>query len=364
MKGVIKLGNIFGIKIEVHWTFFLLLLWVAILEVRQGSNLYRILFNEALILVLFLCVVLHELGHALMAKRFKIETQKIMLLPIGGVATLEKMPDKPIQELLVTLAGPAVNIIIALFLLLVVPLRNTFNFKAIVLEEILYTVSFESFLFYIFIANVMLVLFNLIPAFPMDGGRVLRAILSFKMSRLEATRIASGIGQGMAILFFVLGLFVNPFLILIAMFIFFGAYGENEMVKQQALLMGHTAEEAMLTDITILHSEDTIQKAIDKLLAGSEKDFVVMDNHQIMGILYHKDIIRNAVNPAISIKSVMNRDFSTVNSSTEITTVLERMAKDKTNYYPVTSNNELIGAIDLNNISEFILIKNKNRTLN
>jgi Zn-dependent protease len=298
------------------------------------------------------------LGHALTAKRFKIDTQKIMLLPIGGVATLEKMPDKPGQELLVALAGPAVNVVIAILLSLVIPLRSYFNFKDIVLEEMLYAVSFQNFLFYLFVANVMLVLFNLIPAFPMDGGRVLRALLSFKLGRVEATRIAAGIGQAMAFLFFALGLLFNPFLILIALFIFFGAYSENEMVKQDSLLKGHTAKDAMLRDITRLHAGDTVQKAIDRLLASSEKDFVVTEDDKIVGVLYQTDIIKNATDPSLLIRDVMHGTFKTVDITTEITKVLELMGKDRIDFYPVTYNDQLVGAIDKTNISEFILLKN------
>lgn len=364
MKGVLKLGSISGIKIEVHWTFTLLLIWVAFLEIQRGSDLNRILLNEVLIIVLFFCVVLHELGHALTAKRFNITTQKIMLLPIGGVATLEKMPEKPGQELLVALAGPAVNVVIALLLALVVPIKSYFNFDTVVLEEILYETTLQNFLFYLFVANVMLVVFNLIPAFPMDGGRVLRALLSFRLGHVKATKIASGIGQGLAVLFFILGLFFNPFLILIAFFIFFGAYGENQTVKQQSILAGHTVKDAMLRYITRLHPDDTLQKAIAILLAGSEKDFVVTDDNIIVGTLYHKDIIKNASKPSQLIRDVMQTDVTTVATTMEITKVLELFGKEKTNFFPVTIDRDLVGAIDMNNISEFILLKTTNELNN
>jgi Zn-dependent protease len=357
MKGVLKLGSVAGIKIEVHWTFTLLLLWVALIEFQQGADIGRIILNEALILILFVCVILHELGHALTAKRFNINTQKIMLLPIGGVATLEKMPEKPSQELLVAFAGPAVNVVIAILLAIAIPLRSYFNFDAVVLEEILYEPTFQNFLFYLFVANVMLVVFNLIPAFPMDGGRVLRALLSFKLGRVEATQIASGIGQGLAMLFFVLGLFFNSFLILIALFIFMGAYGENQMVQQQSILAGHTVKDAMMYYITRLHPEDTIQKAIDTLLAGSEKDFVVTDDNAIVGILYQKDILKNAAKLTQLIRDVMHTDFKTIEMTTAVVNVLELIGTEKTNFFPVTKNGELVGAIDMNNISEFILLK-------
>ncbi|TLP77281.1 site-2 protease family protein [Maribacter sp. ACAM166] len=357
MKGVLKLGSVSGIKIEVHWTFTLLLFWVAFLEIQQGSNLNRILLNEALIIVLFLCVILHELGHALTARRFGIKTKNIMLLPIGGVATLEKMPEKPTQELLVALAGPAVNIFIAFILFLVVPVRSYFNFDSIVLEELLYEPTLQNFLFYLFIANVMLVVFNLIPAFPMDGGRVLRALLSFKIGRVEATNIAASIGQGLAFIFLILGLFFNPFLILIALFIFFGAYGENQMVRQGALLKGYLVKDATLTNITKLRPDTSLEEVIAILLAGTEKDFVVLEKDNILGIVTQKDIIKHAKTPALLVGEIMQKTFQTVDASMEIFKVLEIIGKGKKSFFPVVENDKLVGAIDMTNISEFILLK-------
>ncbi len=357
MKGTLKLGSISGIKIEVHWTFTLLLIWVAFLEIQKGSDLNRIFLNEVLVLVLFLCVVLHELGHALTARRFKIKTEKIMLLPIGGLATLEKMPEKPSQELLVAIAGPAVNVVIAIVLALILPIQSYFNFDAVVLEEVLYEPTFQNFLFYVFIANVMLVLFNLIPAFPMDGGRVLRALLAFKLGRVEATKIAASIGQGLAILFFVIGLLFNPFLILIAFFIFIGAYGENQMVQRNSLLEGHLVKEATLTNITLLSPENSVQEVIDIILTGTEKDFMVVKNNKVLGIVTQKEIIKNAKNPSTLVRDIMDKDFKMVDASLEITKVLELIGKEKKSFFPVTMENELIGAVDMTNISEFILLK-------
>jgi Zn-dependent protease len=361
MKGVLKIGRVSGIKIEVHWTFTLLLIWVAFLEIQKGSDLNRILLNEALILVLFVCVILHELGHALTAKKFGVKTKNILLLPIGGVATLEKMPEKPAQELWIALAGPAVNVVIAILLLLVVPVRSYFNFDSIVLEEMLYEPTLQNFLFYLFIANVMLVVFNLIPAFPMDGGRVLRALLSFKLGRVTATDIAASIGQGLAFIFFVLGLFFNPFLILIALFIFLGAYGENQMVKQGDLLKGHLVKEATLTNITRLKPDNDLQEVIDILLAGTEKDFVVIENQKIIGILTQKDIIKNVKTPSVLVGDIMQKKFKTVDVSMEIMKVLQMIGKEKNNFYPVVENGQLVGAIDTTNISEFILLKTASR---
>ena len=357
MKGVLNLGSVSGIKIEVHWTFTLLLVWVVFLDLQRGGNTETALLNVALIVVLFLCVVLHELGHALTAKRFGIGTQKITLLPIGGVASLDKMPEKPGQELLVALAGPAVNVVIAIILSVVVPVRQYFSMDPTNIEQVLNAAGFQSFLFYLFIANVMLVVFNLIPAFPMDGGRVLRALLAYRMDRVKATSIAAGLGQILAVFFFMLGILFNPFLVLIALFIFIGAYGENQMVKQTSLLEGHIVKEAMLTNITLLHPENTIEEVVNVVLAGSEKDFVVVHNDTIVGVLYHKDIIKHARTPLLLVKEAMQSSFKAIDVLTELKKILDLIGKEKKSFFPVTKEGKLVGAIDMSNVSEFILLK-------
>ena len=358
MKGVLKLGSVAGIKIELHWTFTLLIAWVVFLDLQQGGDLVSSLFNVSLILILFLCVVLHELGHALTAKKYKIQTQRITLLPIGGVAMLDKMPDKPKQELLVALAGPAVNVVIALLLLLIVPIKSYLLLEPEEIEQFLNTTGSQSFLFYLFVANIMLVVFNSIPAFPMDGGRVLRALLAMTMDRVKATNIAAKTGQVFAVIFFILGLFFNPFLILIALFIFIGAYGENQMVRQTALLEGHKVKEAMLTNITLLEPENTVQEVVDILLSGTEKNFIVAQNNKIIGILYHKDILNNSKNRSLEVNEIMQKEFKTIEDADELKDIFDLITKEKRNFFAVTHNGVIAGAIDTSNIGEFILLKN------
>jgi Zn-dependent protease len=358
MKGVLKLGKIAGIRIEVHWTFTLLLIWVVFLDIQRGGTTNSALMNVILILLLFLCVILHELGHALTAKRFDIKTKKITLLPIGGVASLEKMPEKPEQELIVALAGPAVNVIIAMLLYLVVPMKNYFGLDADSLMQLLSAPTLETLLFYLFIANVMLVVFNLIPAFPMDGGRVFRALLSFTMDRARATEIAAGLGQALAVVFFMLGLFFNPFLILIALFIFLAAYSENQMVKQKSLVEGHFVQEALLTNITLLHPENNLEDVFEIILAGTEKDFVVTEDGEIAGILNHKNILNNAQNGSIKVKAIMNTKYKTMKATDELKEFFGMINTEKQRFFPVTDKtNKLVGAIDVNNVSEFLMLK-------
>src|ERR1051326_20064 len=205
MKQSLRLATISGIKVSVHWTFLLLILWVIVSTYIRTKNMNNSMMMVIFILALFVCVVLHEFGHALTAKSFGIKTRSIVLLPIGGVAQIEELPEKPSQELWIAFAGPAVNVVIAgiLYALMYI-LRLTPT-----LSEPL-TLNQSNFMFYLFSANFALALFNLIPAFPMDGGRVLRAILSFSMNRDKATQISTFIGQVAAVAFVFLGLFYNP----------------------------------------------------------------------------------------------------------------------------------------------------------
>lgn len=358
MKGILKLGKVAGISIEVHWTFSLLLIWVIIMELQREGDLQSALFSVVLILLLFLCVVLHELGHALTASFFHISTKKITLLPIGGVASLEKIPEKPQQELLVSLAGPLVNALIALVLVLFIPFQYYMGLDAVNLEAQLATPSLETLLFFLCIANIMLVVFNLIPAFPMDGGRVLRALLAIFMGRLKATEIASGIGRALAVLFLILGLFYNPFLVLIAFFIYMGAYGENQMVKQSIQLQGYQVKDAMLTKITTFCPENSIEEVIDTILAGTEKDFMVIENNRTVGILHNHNIIKNSKKTDVKVGVVMERSFQTLEETGDLKKLLPLIVSNKQRYFPVISKDKRpVGAIDMNNLSEFLLLK-------
>jgi len=180
MKASLNLGSVSGIKIKVHWTFFFLIIWIVFDELKRGETTNSILFNIAFVLAVFFCVVLHELGHALTAKRFGINTKKITLLPIGGMASLDRIPESPKQELLATIAGPLVNVIIAILLYFIVPVQDYAHLNFTEAFETLMSFSLQNFLFYLFVVNVGLVVFNIIPAFPMDGGRILRALLAIK----------------------------------------------------------------------------------------------------------------------------------------------------------------------------------------
>lgn len=205
------LGRFAGIDVRVHATFALLFAWFGLTAWSRTGTLSGVAVGFATIVLLFLCVLLHEYGHALTARRYGIATRDITLLPIGGVAMLERMPEDPRQEIVVALAGPAVNVAIAAVLAGLAALDV--RLPGGMVETLL-------------AANLMLAAFNLLPAFPMDGGRVLRALLAMRFERLAATRAAVRIGQVLALGLGVAGFFGSPLLILIGVFVWFGAQAE------------------------------------------------------------------------------------------------------------------------------------------
>jgi Zn-dependent protease/CBS domain-containing protein len=219
VKWSFQIARIAGIDVRIHATFLLLLLWFGMAYYAEGG-FAAMVSGLVFILLLFICVLLHEFGHALAARAYGIRTPDITLLPIGGIARLERMPEKPWQEFVVALAGPAVNVVIALALFLVI--GRVFHLEDLAVAN----PGAGDLLSKLLAINVILVAFNLLPAFPMDGGRVLRALLATRMRHAKATRIAAFIGQVVAVLFGILGLFGNPMLLFIAVFVFFGAQQE------------------------------------------------------------------------------------------------------------------------------------------
>jgi len=359
MKGSLNLGRYFGIPVSIHWSFVLILIFFAWKGLASGLSNEATLYFLGFILLLFFCVLLHEFGHALTARRFGIKTHSIVLLPIGGVASLEKMPDNPKEELLVALAGPAVNVVIALLLYpfadmsLLFPddMENFVMFKA----ELPFALT------YLFFVNVTLVLFNMLPAFPMDGGRVLRAILSFSMPAHKATRIAARIGQFIAIGFILVGLFMpgfNPFIIIIGLFIFLGAKSESDFKQKEFYLKGYKVRDVMLTQFEIMQSHQTLGEAVALLLKGQSKDFLIFDSEKYVGVLDRESLLAalsekgkeanvmlaSQLAPIISPQDDLNEVFLLANKST-------------VKMWPVMEDGKLVGALDFENIMEFLMVK-------
>ncbi|QFS83318.1 Putative zinc metalloprotease Rip3 [Roseivivax sp. THAF40] len=262
------IGRVLGSEVRIHGTFFFLLAWIAITAFNTGGLTGAVL-NLVFILALFACVVAHEFGHALMAKRFGIRTPDITLLPIGGLARLERMPDRPGQEIAVALAGPLVNVVIA-GLLFIAGVRPGFA----VLGD---ASGAGAILGGLLSVNVLLVLFNMIPAFPMDGGRVLRGALSIFLPRLRATKVAVRVGQAFAVLFAAYGFWTGSFMLpLIAVFIFFAGNAELGEMSARAKVADLSVGDAMISDFTHLSPEAPLAAAAELSESGDQDIFPVI----------------------------------------------------------------------------------------
>ena len=286
MKNSWKLGNLAGIDLFVHWSFLILPIWIGVSYLTAGGGLGTAFIGVLFLLTVFGCVVLHELGHALMARQFGIDTRDITLLPIGGVARLERMPERPVQELAVALAGPAVNAAIAAALFLVVMLYGGWGGRVLP-----FNVG-GSFLVQLILANVILVAFNLLPAFPMDGGRVLRACLAMFLPRVTATRIASTVGQVLAVGLAIVGLMTNWMLMLVAGFVFVAARNENRFVELQASMQGAIARDAMMDRFHVVPSGARLVDVARDVLMTPQADFPVVENRTVVGMLSKNDVLQ------------------------------------------------------------------------
>ena len=350
MSWSIPIFRIGGILVRLHVTFLLLLAFLAYVYYAQGGSAVaaaRVLF----ILLLFLCVLLHEFGHAIAAKAFGIKTPDITLLPIGGVARLERMPEKPSQELIVALAGPAVNVAIALGLFVVV------GFAGVMDAE---NPERGGMLVQLMRINVWLVLFNLLPAFPMDGGRVVRALLATRMNYARATQIAATIGQACAFIFGFAGLFGNPILIFIALFIYIGASQEAAVAQMKDVSRGLPVSSAMVREFRTLSADAPIEDAVDLLIATSQHDFPVLDRSGgVAGVLLRNDLVSALRNhgPTMRVGEVMRRGIPTVTTGTCFNEAFRIMQESKVPALPVLDQSQrLVGLLTPENVTELMMI--------
>lgn len=353
MKWSLRVGRFAGIDVFIHATFFLLIGWMALSYWLQTRTVAGTLEGLGFLLALFASVVLHEYGHALTARRYGIKTRDITLLPIGGVARLERMPDQPVQELWVALAGPAVNVLIALLLFGFLLATNALTS----LSEL--SMTNGTFIERLMSVNLTLALFNLLPAFPMDGGRVLRALLAMRLDYLRATHVAASVGQGMAFLFGLVGLFINPFLIFIALFVWIGAQQEASMVQMKTALGGIPVKRAMVTEYHTLSPLDRLTHAVDVILSGSQQDFPVVENGSVVGVLTRNDLLSALAErgPDTPIDQVMQRDFQIVDANEMLDPAVARLRSCDCHTMPVTLRGQLVGLLTTENIGEFMMIQ-------
>ena len=351
-KYSLSLGKIAGIQAFIHWTFLILIGWTIYSDVRAGLGVVDMVWSVLFVLAVFLCVTLHEYGHALAARRYGIQTKDITLLPIGGLAKLESIPEKPKEELVVAIAGPLVNVAIVILL---VPVLALTGFEGVLSVA---NVGKSNFLLMLAAVNVSLVVFNLIPAFPMDGGRIFRALLAFKFERAKATRIAATVGQVLAVGFIILGFYGDPFLIFIGVFIFFSAQSEAKYTETQSILKGATLQKVLIRQPPLMPGELTIREAAQQLLAGQNKDFLVIENGQPAGTIGREQIIQAiaSLGETATVHQAMDRDILRLDANVSIEAAWREFVLKNKKLALVTEGNQLAGVVDIDNIAEFLMI--------
>ena len=355
MGGSIALFKVRGISIRMHITFPLILVWGAIqFGFVAGEGLTGAIFGVIVTLLLFTIVVLHELGHSFAALYYGVPVTQIVLMPLGGVAQLGRIPEKPGQEFVIAIAGPAVNFLLAGLLLLlgaVVRLTTSLDATALLSAELSLAAIFN----YVFVSNLFLGIFNLMPAFPMDGGRVLRAVLAMRMDYARATRVAVTVGQAMAGLLGLWGFLSSSLmLILIAVFVYIGAGQEGQAVQLRHVLGHLTVRQAYSRQTLTLAPTATLRDAIALTLSSFQADFPVCEEEQLLGLLSQGNLLEalHEQGPDVPVAAVMRRDIRAVAPSDEIIAVQERMGAEKLDTLPVVEAGRFLGLLTSRDIGE------------
>ena len=353
MRWSLTLGSIGDTAIRIHVTFLLFLVWLWALFYSQGGA-EAAWQGTTFIALIFLCVLLHEFGHVFAARHYGVKTRDVTLWPFGGISSMEHMPEKPSQELVVAVAGPAVNVaIIALLLLWLGPRLDLEDLTKI--DDPATSLAVK-----LLAANIVLVVFNLIPAFPMDGGRVLRALLAFKMSNARATELAAAIGQGFAVAFGIIGIFYAPMLIVIAIFIFLAASGEAANAQLQAVARGALVSDVMITEFQSLPTDATVNDAVDALIRTTQTEFPVVDGAgQMRGVLLRDAMIKalKERGPDTPVREVMATGVPLVQARAKLETALRSLMQKGTPAVGVTdAQGRLVGLLTLENLGEMMMV--------
>lgn len=358
-KGALPLFRFKGIQVRLHWSFIALPVYVAFSALSDGLGWPSVWLQLGMVAVTFACVVLHEFGHALTAQRFGIRTRDITLLPIGGVASLERIPEEPRQEFWITVAGPAVNLAIAMIAVVVMA---ALGLVSLISDLLLGGAGlWTNMLLFLVAVNLWLFLFNLIPAFPMDGGRILRSALAMRMPRERATRIAAGLGRVMAFAFAGYGLFAGqPFLVLIGVFVYLAAGAEARNVSQRERLRGIQVGQVMRTRFWTMGAAASVAEARDGLLAGGDTALVVLAMDGLpMGIVTDADIIGaiEAGRAGIRLADLPPRQALSVSLADDAHEATQRMVLSGLPLATVLDAGRLVGVLELRNLQEFVRLR-------
>lgn len=358
MRWSFRIGRIAGTELRVHATFLVLLLWAAFAAYQQAgpaAAVDLVLF----ILSLFACIVLHEFGHIRMASRFGVYTPEVILLPIGGVARLQRIPDEPRQELLIAIAGPAVTLVIAGVLLIVALLLGLHpSLRDPVGDQ-------QPFVIRLMAVNVYLLLFNLLPVFPLDGGRVFRALLAQRLGLMRATRIAGGVGQAAAILMGIYGFTTGAWmLVLVALFVYLGAGAEAAAVETRLVGEGLNVAQMMVTDFRTIPIHATLSTAVELLLSGEQREFPVVDNlGRTEGLLTRENLISglHARGPSSTVAEAMTAPVPTVAPTLGFQEALTQLRSSRLPALPVVDGGALVGLLTLDNVTDLLLVRRATR---
>lgn len=353
MPWSLTIGRLGDTAIRIHVTFLLFLVWIWAAYYRTGgadAAWQGVLF----VALLFACVLLHELGHVFAARHYGVKTPDITLWPFGGIASLERMPEKPSEELVVAIAGPLVNVVIAAVLLLILGA----GLKVDDLSKI--EDPGTSMLVKLAGANIFLVVFNLIPAFPMDGGRVLRALLAMNMGFGRATAVAASIGQAIAIGLGLLGIFTNPMLMIIGVFVFLAASGEAGQVQLKEASRGLSVADAMITHFETLGPTATVDDAADALIRSTQKEFPIVDGGGHLRGVLTRDAMIHAMKdegPQTPVIQVMQKDVPTVEARARLDSALKLITTAQVPAVGVVDGDgRLVGLLTPENVGELMMI--------
>jgi Zn-dependent protease len=376
MRGALKLFTWFGIPVFLHWTFGLIFVYILWHAQSNEMSVIDTFWLTGLFMALFLCVLLHEYGHALTARRYGVKTRDIVLMPIGGVARLERMPEKPIQEFVVAIAGPMVNVVIAITILILIGIFADPAYLEVLKDAVLQSSGEEvlderlqeipqllQFALNLAATNIALVLFNMIPAFPMDGGRVFRALLSMRTGRAKATRIAAWVGQAIALMLVGYGLWSDGFMLaILGIFVIYAARSENEMVQMEDLLSRFTVRDVVRPQFSRLHTNDWMQSAIELLRHGLERHFLVFDfNDQLVGTLEEDEIILAIRKSNVSSEIGQHlHPAEVVSVDDSLLKVYHLIRQQGFGIIGVMDENKLIGVVDEGGLTNFVRLEARN----
>lgn len=362
MQGAIKIFTLARIPVYVHWSFSLLIFFLLCYGWYAQMDLVSFLIFLFLFLALFISVIFHEYGHALTAQYFGVKTKDIILLPIGGLARLENLPKKPLQEFVVAAAGPAVNLVIAFFLGIVLWFEYNGEVGRIFSTRGTLILRWHRVIPMLFVLNLSLAVMNLIPAFPLDGGRMLRATLAIKLGRLKATKFASYLGQILSIVLVGYGIYQQDFMsMLLGFFLFSMARKEYQLLKTEHILSQYLVETTMKKAFPVLYASDSLMNFLATLPTDQRNDFLILNaaDRSFHGILSAGKIktLRKEKNNDLLIGAVSKADYPTLTAEQNVADGLSLLRSVALDFLPVLNGQEFVGVLDYDCINQLLKTK-------